>query len=70
MMKETIDSNRSELRPVVFVVDDDESMRKALSNLIRSVGLGVKCSHRLRSFGPSSCRRSPAALSWTYGCRA
>jgi len=25
--------------PVVFVVDDDESMRKALGNLIRSVGL-------------------------------
>ena len=28
--------------PVVFVVDDDESMRKALSNLIRSVDLQVE----------------------------
>jgi FixJ family two-component response regulator len=26
-------------QPVVFVVDDDDSMRRALSNLIRSVGL-------------------------------
>ena len=28
-------------RPTVFVVDDDESMRKALGNLIQSVGLEV-----------------------------
>ena len=28
--------------PVVFVVDDDESMREALSSLIRSVGLQVE----------------------------
>jgi len=27
--------------PVVFVIDDDESIRAALSSLIRSVGLGV-----------------------------
>jgi len=26
-------------QPIVFIVDDDESMRKALGNLIRSVGL-------------------------------
>jgi FixJ family two-component response regulator len=31
-----------EIEPVVFVVDDDASMRKALSNLIESVGLQVK----------------------------
>ena len=29
-------------RPIVFVVDDDESMRKGLSNLIRSVDLRVE----------------------------
>jgi FixJ family two-component response regulator len=29
-------------RPIVFVVDDDESMRKALSNLVRSVDLQVE----------------------------
>jgi FixJ family two-component response regulator len=31
-----------EMKPVVFVVDDDASMRKALSNLIQSVGLQVE----------------------------
>ena len=29
----------SELRPVVYVIDDDSSIRGALSNLIRSIGL-------------------------------
>jgi FixJ family two-component response regulator len=29
-------SERSDLEPVVFVIDDDELMRKALSNLCRS----------------------------------
>jgi FixJ family two-component response regulator len=28
--------------PVVFVIDDDASVRAALSSLIRSVGLGVE----------------------------
>jgi FixJ family two-component response regulator len=32
----------SEMKPVVFVVDDDASMRKALSNLIESVDLQVQ----------------------------
>jgi FixJ family two-component response regulator len=32
-------NKHSEAQPVVFVVDDDDSMRRALSNLIRSVGL-------------------------------
>jgi FixJ family two-component response regulator len=31
-----------EAQPIVFVVDDDESMRKALSNLVRSVDLQVE----------------------------
>ena len=29
-------------RPIVFVIDDDESMRKALTNLFQSVGLRVE----------------------------
>jgi FixJ family two-component response regulator len=33
---------RTEMNPVVFVVDDDASMRKALSNLLQSVGLQVE----------------------------
>jgi len=28
--------------PIVFVIDDDESMRRALTNLFQSVGLGVQ----------------------------
>jgi FixJ family two-component response regulator len=32
----------SQTPPVVFVVDDDEPMRKAVGNLLRSVGLGVE----------------------------
>jgi FixJ family two-component response regulator len=34
-----MNNKHSEAHPVVFVVDDDDSMRRALSNLIRSVGL-------------------------------
>jgi FixJ family two-component response regulator len=34
-----MNNKHSEAQPVVFVVDDDDSMRRALSNLIRSVGL-------------------------------
>jgi len=37
MMKEA-----PELQPIVFVVDDDPSMRNALTNLFRSVGLRVE----------------------------
>jgi FixJ family two-component response regulator len=36
-MKET-----SQLQPIVYVVDDDPSMRNALTNLFRSVGLRVE----------------------------
>src|SRR5918996_1091629 len=32
----------SDPKPVVFVVDDDASIREALTSLIRSVGLGVE----------------------------
>jgi FixJ family two-component response regulator len=28
--------------PIVFVIDDDASMRRALTNLFQSVGLGVE----------------------------
>jgi FixJ family two-component response regulator len=36
--------------PVVFVIDDDASVREALSSLFRSVGLRVEVSVRLTSF--------------------
>src|SRR5689334_20544929 len=35
-------AEHSEVQPVVFVLDDDESYRRALSSLIRSVGLRVE----------------------------
>jgi FixJ family two-component response regulator len=36
--------------PIVYVVDDDESMRLALSNLLRSVGLSVETFGSVRDF--------------------
>lgn len=45
-------------RPVVFVVDDDVSMREALKNLLRSVGLEVETYSAAREF--LSSRRSDA----------
>ena len=35
---------------IVFVIDDDESMRAALKSLIRSVGLSVETFARRMSF--------------------
>jgi FixJ family two-component response regulator len=40
----------SEPEPVVFVVDDDPSIRDALTSLIRSVGLGVETFGSAREF--------------------
>jgi FixJ family two-component response regulator len=40
----------SDLSPVVFVVDDDPSIRDALTSLIRSVGLGVETFGSAREF--------------------
>ena len=42
MTQESTKTLQAEARPIVFVVDDDESMRKALSNLVRSVDLQVE----------------------------
>jgi len=35
-------NGRPEAQPIVFVIDDDDSLREALSSLFRSVGLQVK----------------------------
>jgi FixJ family two-component response regulator len=40
----------SDPEPVVFVVDDDASIREALTSLIRSVGLGVETFGSAREF--------------------
>ena len=41
-MQDVTNKHASGTHPVVFVVDDDESMRKAVSNLVRSVDLQVE----------------------------
>jgi FixJ family two-component response regulator len=49
----------SEERPTIFVVDDDASMREALKNLLRSVGLEVQTFSSAQEF--LSSERSKAA---------
>src|ERR671922_261741 len=48
--------------PVVFVVDDDPSIREALTSLIRSVGLGVKTVGSAREFLTGPRPDAPACL--------
>lgn len=48
--------------PVVYVVDDDESMRLALSNLLRSVGLNVETFGSVRDFLSFSKAAVPSCL--------
>jgi FixJ family two-component response regulator len=49
-------------RSVVFVVDDDASVREALDSLIRSVGLRVETFSCAREFLRRGCRDGPACL--------
>jgi FixJ family two-component response regulator len=48
--------------PVVFVVDDDGSMREALRNLLRSVGLRVETFNTAQEFLASTRPDSPGCL--------
>src|SRR5690349_21357438 len=52
----------SESEAVVFVIDDDESMREALRSLIRSVGLGVETFASAQEFLRSARPDVPACL--------
>lgn len=60
----------TETAGVVFVVDDDASMRESLKNLTRSVGLRVEAF----AWPKSSCKRNgrmnQAAWCSTCECRA
>ncbi len=60
----TSSAKKTEKRPdsIVFVVDDDESVRKALSSLIRSVGLPVQLFPSAREFLESNRAEVPACL--------
>jgi len=48
--------------PVVFVVDDDPSVREALTSLLRSVGLGVETFGSAREFLHSERPDAPGCL--------
>src|SRR5215475_4351043 len=48
--------------PVVFVVDDDPSIREALTSLIRSVGLGIETFGSAREFLARQPSDSPGCL--------
>jgi FixJ family two-component response regulator len=48
--------------PIAFVVDDDPSVREALSSLIRSVGLNVKTFSSAQEFLTSQRPDAPACL--------
>jgi FixJ family two-component response regulator len=49
-------------QPMVFVVDDDESMREAVSSLIRSVGLRVETFASAKDFLQANRPQVPACL--------
>lgn len=49
-------------QPVVFVIDDDASVRKALTNLLRSVGLKVEAFGTAREFLTMKRRDGPGCL--------
>jgi FixJ family two-component response regulator len=55
-------SKPERLEPTVFVVDDDQSVRQALSSLIRSVGLAVKPFSSAREFLQTAVPSAPACL--------
>ncbi len=52
----------SEPGSIVFVVDDDESVRNAIASLLRSVGLAVKCFGSASEFLSDLSTEVPACL--------
>ena len=52
----------TENRPVVFVVDDDPSMRRSLDTLLRSVGLDVHLFSSAQEFMPAKRPDVPGCL--------
>jgi FixJ family two-component response regulator len=55
-------SARPEQEPIVFVIDDDASLREALSRLFRSVGLQVKTFASAPEFLQHELTESPSCL--------
>jgi FixJ family two-component response regulator len=54
--------------PIVFVIDDDVTMRRALCNLFQSVGLEVELFGSASEMLQRSFRMPPAAWFLTSGC--
>src|SRR5580692_1889280 len=52
----------SESQPIVFVIDDDESIREALKSLLRSVGLRVELFGAASEFLKSKLPDAPSCL--------
>jgi FixJ family two-component response regulator len=52
----------SEAQPIVFVIDDDESIREALRSLLRSVGLRVELFGAASEFLKSKLPDTPSCL--------
>jgi len=48
--------------PVIFVVDDDESVRKALKRLINSAGMEAEVFGSVKDFLRSGCQGKPGCL--------
>jgi FixJ family two-component response regulator len=61
-MKPNLPKPEQRLEPTVFVVDDDTSVRQALSNLIRSVDLAVVPFPSAREFLQAALPSGPACL--------
>ena len=62
MTHEATKTQQAGERPIVFVVDDDASMRKGLSNLIRSVDLRVEAFASAPEFLESKLPEVPCCL--------
>jgi len=48
--------------PVVFIVDDDESVRRALERLMRSAGFDVRVFASAEEFLDQGCHNTPGCL--------
>jgi FixJ family two-component response regulator len=61
-MKPAANATEKRVGPTVFVVDDDASIREALSSLVRSIGLSVETFPSAREFLRHKRPEAPACL--------
>jgi FixJ family two-component response regulator len=61
-VKPPINTTQKPLSPTVFVVDDDASIREALSSLVRSIGLSVETFSSAKEFLGHKRSEAPACL--------